>query len=238
MAVETRGTVHMRGEKGPGVVVTVHADGTVLRLESGPESIGEWDVESIGIQSLNDGFAIRAEGEEFVLKTDDDVGIAEEIGIAAASPRLARKVAAAHPPEDRSTEPETKPERPGSGIAAIVFALGGVLVLSGGFFLRESPTMGAAQRTAAEGLEASGRFWFAFVVGGLLMVVVSVTIAIGFRWSRVAAVLTLIGLIVLFALAAQDASSDADFLFAYGFIAAGIVVGVAVLFSGSVADLD
>jgi len=226
----------MRGEAGPGVPVDVHAEGTLLRLGAGPESIGEWDVSAIGIQSLNDGFAIRAEGEEFVLKTEDDVGIAEEIGIATASPRLARKVAAAHPPEERLPEPE--PEQPRSRIGAIVFALGGVLVVAGGFFLRDSPTLSSANRTASEGLQAGGRFWFAFVVGGLLMLAVAVILALGLRFARAAAVLTLITLIVVFALAAQDTSTEADFLFAYGFIAAGIVVGVAVLFSGSVADND
>jgi hypothetical protein len=227
----------MRGEPGPGVPVSIHAEGTVLRLDAGPEAIGQWDVASIGIQSIHDGFAIRAEGEEFVLKTEDDVGLAEEIGIMTASPRLARKVAAAHPPEERP-EPEPEPERPKSAIGAIVFALGGVLVLSGGFFLRESPSLSAAVRTASEGLSAGGRYWFAFVVGGLLMMAVAVILALGLRSARAAAVITLIGLIVVFALAAQDASSDGDFLFAYGFIAAGIVVGVAVLFGGSVAELD
>jgi hypothetical protein len=236
MAVETRGTVQMRGETGPGVVVEVHADGTTLRLVSGPESIGEWDVSAIGIQSLNDGFAIRAEGEEFVLKTEDDAGIAEEIGIAAASPRLARKVAASHPPEERAPEPEPEPESPSSALGAIVFALGGVLVLAGGFFLRESPTLSAAERTASEGLRSGGRFWFAFVVGGLLMAAVAVALASRMRWGRSAAVLVLIVVVVTFALAAQSASADADYLFAYGFIAAGIVVGVGVLFSGTGAD--
>jgi hypothetical protein len=185
---------------------------------------------------LNDGFAIRAEGEEFVLKTDDDAGIAEEIGIAAASPRLARKVAASHPPEVREPEPEPEPEPPSSALGAIVFALGGVLVLAGGFFLRESPTLSAADRTASQGFGSAGSFWFAFVIGGLLMAAVAVALAGKLRWARAAAVLVLIVVVVTFALAAQGASADADYLFAYGFIAAGIVVGVAVLFSGTGAD--
>jgi hypothetical protein len=108
--------------------------------------------------------------------------------------------------------------------------------LSGGFFLRESPTLSAAERSAAEGLQSGGRFWFAFVLGGLLMAAVSIAIAAGYRWARFAAVLVLITLVVMFALSAQAAPPDANDLFAYGFIAGGIVIGVAVLFSGSVGD--
>ena len=85
------GTVQMRGESGPGVEVEVLAEGSRLSLVHHEELIGEWDVGAIGIQSLYDGFAIRAEGEEFVLKTADDVGLAREIGLVAVSPRMGRQ---------------------------------------------------------------------------------------------------------------------------------------------------
>jgi uncharacterized membrane protein YphA (DoxX/SURF4 family) len=240
MAVETRGTVHMRGEAGPPVMVDVRADGPHLQLAAGEERIGDWDVAAIGIQSLNDGFAIRAEGEEFVLRTEDDAGIALEIGISAASPRLARRVAASHPPEERAASEtaasETAPESAKSGLGAIVFALGGVLVLAGGFFLRDDPTLDTSRRTVEAGLQPSGRYWLAFVIGGLLMGGVAVMLAARLRVARAAAVISLILLIVVFGLAAQDTTPDSDFLLAYGFVAGGIVAGVAVLFSGSVAD--
>jgi uncharacterized membrane protein YccC len=236
MAVEIHGTVHMRGETGPGIPVEIQADGGHLVLMSGAEAIGDWDLASIGFQSLNEGFAIRAEGEEFILKTEDDAAIAQEIGIAAASPRMARKVAASQNPVERVPAPE--PEQPKSNLGAIVFALGGILVLSGGFFLRQDPTMSAASRTTAEGLQAGGRFWFAFVIGGLLMAGVAFVLAIGTPWGRVAAVLVLVGLVIVFGIAAQNATPDADFLLAYGFIAGGIVVGVAVLFSGTLGEGD
>lgn len=236
MAIETRGTVHMRGESGPGIPVDIQADGAHLRLLSGEETVGDWDISSIGIQSLNDGFAIRAEGEEFVLKTEDDAAIAREIGISAGSLRLVRKVAASQNSEERVPTPE--PVAPKSNLGAIVFALGGVLVLSGGFFLREDPTLSAMSRTTSEGLQAGGRFWFAFVIGGLVMAGVAVVLAIGRRWARAAAVLVLSGLVILFGIAAQNATPEADFLLAYGFIAGGIVVGVAVLFGGTLGDSD
>ena len=97
----------MRGETTPGVEVEVLADGVRISLLHRDELIGDWEIGDIGIQSLHDGFAIRAEGEEFVLKTDDDAGLAREIGIVAASPRLARKVAASQNQEVPSTaDPE------------------------------------------------------------------------------------------------------------------------------------
>ncbi|HYJ25935.1 MAG TPA: hypothetical protein VE027_13080, partial [Acidimicrobiia bacterium] len=90
------------------------------------------------------GFAIRAEGEEFVLKTDDDVGLAREIGIAAASPRMARKVAASQNQEVPSTaDPDPLVTR--SKLAAIAFALGGVMALASGVLLRDDPTLTAAE---------------------------------------------------------------------------------------------
>jgi hypothetical protein len=219
------------------VPVEIHAEGSHLRLMAGAEAVGDWDVSSIGIQSLNKGFAVRAEGEEFILKTEDDAGIAEEIGLVAASPRLARSMAASHNP----TEPPPTPpaaESPKSDLGAILFALAGVLVLSGGFFLREDPTLSAANRTTLEGLQAGGRFWFAFVLGGLLMVGVGFALAVGVRWARAAAVLLLVVLVVVFGLSAQSATPEADFLLAYGFIAGGVVIGVAVLFSGSLSEND
>lgn len=236
MAVVTSGTVQMRGEPGPGAHVEVQAEGTRLRLLSGAEVVGEWDIGSIGIQSLNDGFAVRAEGEEFVLRTDDDAGIAREIGIATASPRMARSMAAAQDAEAGASPPGLEGAR--SGIGSIVFALAGVLVLSGGFFLREDPTLSAANRTTVEGLQAGGRFWFAFVLGGLIMIGVAFVLALGTRWARFAAVMALVGLVLLFGLAAQGATPETDSLLAYGFIAGGIVVGVAVLFAGSLGEDD
>ena len=227
----------MRGDSGPGVPVEIHAEGSLLRLLSGTEALGEWDVATIGIQSLNKGFAVRADGEEFILRTDDDAGIAEEIGITAASPRLARSMAAAHNPSP-APDSEPEPEPPKSSVGAIVFALGGVLVLSGGFFLREDPTLSVANRTTSEGLQAGGRFWFAFVLGGLLMVGVAFVLAMGTRWARAAAVLSLIAIVVVFGFAAQSATPEADFLLAYGFIAGGIVVGLGVLFGGGLGDKD
>ncbi len=208
------------------------ADGSRLSILHHAELIGEWDMGAIGIQSLHDGFAIRAEGEEFVLKTDDDVGLAREIGLVAVSPRMARKVAAAQ----NSDRPLAEGDRPvvvRSNVGALTLALGGAMALAGGFLLRDDPALSSAGRTAAGGLGAEGNFWFAFVLGGVLLVAAAFAMARRVKWSRVAAIVAVIGLVIVFGLAAQDATPDADHLLAYGFIAGGLVVGVAVIFTGS-----
>ena len=237
MAVETRGIVQMRGESTPGVEVEVLADGVRISLLHRDELIGDWEIGDIGIQSLHDGFAIRAEGEEFVLKTDDDVGLAREIGIVAASPRLARKVAASQNQEVASTA-DPAPLVIKSNLGAIAFALGGVMALAGGVLLRDDSTLAAAQSSAGQGLGSGGNFWFAFVLGGLLMVGSALAIARRAKWSRMAAIIAVSALVVVFALAARSATPDADHLLAYGFIAGGVVVGIAVIAAGSFGEPD
>jgi hypothetical protein len=109
LAVETHGTVQIKGDNGVGVGVEVFVDQYRIRLVSGNELVGEWEKDRIGVKALNDGFAIKVEGEEFVLKTDSDVAVAEELGLMASTPRMARKVAASHPPEERVAEVEEEP---------------------------------------------------------------------------------------------------------------------------------
>jgi hypothetical protein len=227
----------MRGESGSGVKVEVLAEGSCISLLHHDELIGEWDVGAIGIQSLNGGFAIRAEGEEFVLKTEDDVGLAREIGIVAASPRMARKVAASHN-EDVPMRTDPEPAMVTTNLGAIAFALGGAMALAGGVLLRDDPTLPAAATSPGQGLGVEGNFWFAFVFGGLLMVGTALAIARRTKWSRMAAIIVVTALVAVFGLAARSATADADQLLAYGFIAGGVVVGVAVVFAGSFGEPD
>ena len=213
----------MRGDTSQTIAVQVFADSERLRLLSGNELIGEWEVQGMGIHALSEGFAIRAEGEELILKTDNDVALAEELGLMTSSPRLARKVAASHNVEETAPLPE--PQTPKSNLAAIAFALGGVLILAGGVLLRSAPSVGAE-----EGL--LGPYWLAFSIGGAVMVAVAYLLGLGVRWAQILAVVALAGMIVVFVLAIQDVPPDADDTIAYGVIAGGIVVGVSVLFSG------
>ena len=224
MAVETLGTVRIKSDSGPGVRVDVFVDDVRIRLVSGNELIGEWELAAVGVHVLDNGFSIRADGEEFLLRTEDDVAIAEQLGVATSTPRMARKVAASHNPADQPTEPEETDDAE-SNLPAIGYALAGALILAGGFFLN----LGSSASSSP--LDSDGDYWIAFIAGGVLMVGVAYLIATGSEIARVASMLVLVGLIVVFGFAARDALLDADDLLAYGFIAGGIVVGVAAVFS-------
>lgn len=238
MAFETNGTVRLRDESGPGVAVRIAVDDERLELTAGDESVGDWSIHEIGVHALNEGFVIRAEGEELVLISADDAGLAEEMGLVAATPRLARRVAARHnppepPPAPQSDEPISVP----SHVGAIAFALGGVLVLLGAALLRSAGDGSSLSRGTTEVVEGLGiDFWVAFLVGGLLIVALAYVLSIGARWARIGAILLVAILVVLFGVAVGDTATDSGHLTAYGFIAGGLVVGVAVLFSGSLAD--
>lgn len=235
MAVELDGTVRMRSDTGPGVGVRVLARNRKIRLVSGNELVGEWPVADIGIQALQDGFSIKAEGEEFILTTNDDVAFAEEIGISAASPRLARRIAMRGNPEE--PEPAEEPPVISSKLGAIGFALAGALVVMGGVFLNDRTESGVGAFRAQPESE-SFEFWLAFVIGGALMIAVAYIMSIGTRIARSIAIVLLACLVVVFGFAVSQATASAGELTAYGFVAGGLVVGVAVLFSGSLSQSD
>lgn len=237
MAVRTRGIVQLRGESGSPLPVDVFVDKSRITLRSGPQVIGDWETGSYGIKSLDEGFAIWVEGEEAILKTDDDVAIAIELGLWTSSVRMARRVAAAKRPTELPW-PDPPPREERSHVGAIAFALAGVLVLAGAMILRADPALSAAERTAQEGLGAPGRFWFAFALGGMIMLLSALALAGRARWGRAAAILSVTGLVVVFGIAAQRATPEADNMLAYGFIAGGIIIGVAVLFGGLLGERD
>jgi peptidoglycan/LPS O-acetylase OafA/YrhL len=220
MAVETVGVLTLRGDTGPGVPVRVFAAERRLKLVSGGDVIGDWDVTSLGIHALQDGFAIRAAGEEFVLRSEDDPLLAEELGMVAVSPRLARRVAALHPPEE---PPEPEPlEVEETRVGAIVFALGGVLVLTGGFLLR-------FYIVGPQPSQPGGAYQWPFMLGGAVMVAVGVAMAVEVPRSRLAALVVLGAVVVSLGFALGGSRGDTGLLTAFAFVAGGVVVAVAAL---------
>lgn len=231
MAVELAGTVRMRDDSGDETHVRVEVDGNTLRLKSGDEVLGEWPSKEIGIHSLNEGFVLRVEGEELLLITEDDAVFAEALDLKAVSPRLAKQVAARHRPEE--TPLPTDPEREPSRVGSIAFALSGALVVVGASVLGSGDaSVPRGQAEVAGNLE----FWLAFTIGGVLMIATAYILSVGARWGRLAAILSLLLVTVLFGLAVSDTPTDATHLTAYGFLAGGLVIGVAVLFGGYIQD--
>jgi hypothetical protein len=227
------GNVRMRGDTGPAVRVRVVADNGRLRLVSGNELVGDWLVADIGMSVLQEGFNLKAEGEEFILRTEDDVALAEEIGVAAASPRLARRLAARHNPEEPVEAAEPPPIS--SNLAAVGFAVAGALVMLGGVFLDLAGDNGGSGVPDPEPLNGGG-LWF--IVGGALMIGAAFVMSVGARLARAIAGVALLAMIVVFGIAVSDATTGTTHLTAYGFIAGGLVVGVAVLSSGSLRQTD
>ncbi len=58
--------------------------------------IGMWRVGDLGIRGKDDGFHMRAGGDEMIIDLSDDVGFALEVGLQSASPRLRRRMGAAY----------------------------------------------------------------------------------------------------------------------------------------------
>lgn len=227
MAVETTGRLLTPKEEGPGAPVLILAEGRRLRVTRGQEVVGDWDVDQIGIHALDDRFVIRVEGEDLVLKAEKDAELALELGIAVASPRLARRMAALHNPEDLplvSTQMEDQAEEP-SRLGPIAYALGGVLVLIGGILVR------AVVLSGPVGKSRTG-FWPLFMLGGLLMMLVAILLALGRTWAKNLAYLALVGILAGLAVVATDVVTDPSHLTAYGFVAGGLVVGVAAVVWG------
>ena len=237
LAVRTRGTVHFPGDADAPLPVAVVADEGRLALTAGSHLIGDWEPGTYGFKSVADGFLIWAEGEELFLETEDDVGLAVEMGLGTATLRLARKTAASQRRADPPW-PDPEPEEDRFQVAAIAFALAGVMVLAGGVFLRDDPTLSSAQRAVRDGLGPGGGFWLAFILAGAVIVLAAIALGTRRRWARSVAVVSVAGPVVVFGLAAQEATPEADHLLAYGFIAGGIVIGVAVLFGGLLGERD
>lgn len=94
MKADMTGSVRMAGDVGRGVEVQVHLEEETLTLvAAGGGELGTWPLSDVGIASKPDGFHLRLEGEEVVLRTDDDAHFALALGIATPTSRLARQMA-------------------------------------------------------------------------------------------------------------------------------------------------
>ncbi len=232
MAVELTGTVQMDGDLGPVTNVRVKFSGDRLSITVGEDVLGEWAASEIGIHPLNKGFSIRAEGEEFLLRTEDDAALADEMDLKTASPRLARQVAARHRPED--PEPSSAPRAIPTRVGPIAFALSGALMVVGATFLRNTGSDVTTGRGGAEVIGGIGlEFWLAFTIVGVSVVAVAYALAIEAPWARNAAVALVVVTVALFGLVVSETPSDSGHLTAYGFLGGGLAVGVAVVFSGN-----
>ena len=73
------------------VLVDLTAERMILHTNS--KVLGDWALDELLIRGEDDGFHVRLEGEEVIIRTNDDPGLALELGLRSASPRLRRQMA-------------------------------------------------------------------------------------------------------------------------------------------------
>jgi hypothetical protein len=112
------------------------------------------------------------------------------------------------------------------------------MAIAGGLLLRADASLSSTETTIWAGFGRGGNFWSLFVLGGILMLGVALIMARRLGWARQAAICVVAVFVILFGLAAQSIPPDSDHLLAYGFIAGGVVVGIAVVFAGSFGEQD
>lgn len=87
------GSLRMASPDSPVLQVRIDLDAERMVLHTGSTVLGDWALEQMLIRGEDDGFHIRVEGEEAIIQTNDDPGMALEIGLRSASPRLRRQMA-------------------------------------------------------------------------------------------------------------------------------------------------
>ena len=80
----------MHGDDESPLDVVIDLENERMLIRTRTMVLGEWSLSDVGVQSANDGFHLRIEGEQVILTTQDDAGFATEIGLRSASPRLRR----------------------------------------------------------------------------------------------------------------------------------------------------
>ena len=73
------------------VLVDLTSERMILHTDS--KVLGEWALDELLIRGEDAGFHDHLEGEEVIIRTNDDPGLALELGLRSASPRLRRQMA-------------------------------------------------------------------------------------------------------------------------------------------------
>lgn len=87
------GSMRMSDPDSATVRVLVDLTGERMLLHTGSRVLADWSLEELRIRGEDDGFHIRIGGEEAIISTNDDPGMALELGLRSASPRLRRQMA-------------------------------------------------------------------------------------------------------------------------------------------------
>lgn len=88
------GSLRMANLDSSALQVVVDLTEERMLLQAGSDVLAEFPLDGLLIRGEDDGFHIRVEGEEAIIRTNDDPGLALELGLRSASPRLRRQMAA------------------------------------------------------------------------------------------------------------------------------------------------
>lgn len=87
------GSLRMPGEAGPGLKVVIDlTDDSHLHISAAQDLIGDWPLKEVGIRAADDGFHLIAEGEEVILRTENDPAFAVAVGLRNAPTLLRRQM--------------------------------------------------------------------------------------------------------------------------------------------------
>ena len=90
---EFEARLRLHGDAGPPLGVLIDVSDGHLHLNAGGTEVADWPIEDIRVTALEDGFHVRAEGEDVVLEVDDDARFAVELGLRSAHPDLRKRMA-------------------------------------------------------------------------------------------------------------------------------------------------
>ncbi len=88
------GTLRMPDDTGLSLGVQIDLSESRLRVSAGDSEIGDWHLDDILVKAEDDGFHLRAEGEEVILRVDRDAEFAVDLGLRNAPPMLRRRMSA------------------------------------------------------------------------------------------------------------------------------------------------
>lgn len=88
------GWLRIPGDSEPPLGVEIDLTDDRFVVTAGDAQVGNWSRDEIRISALQDGFHLRAEGEEVVLDVTDDARFALDLGLRNAHPNLRRRMAA------------------------------------------------------------------------------------------------------------------------------------------------
>ena len=82
------GSLKLAGNEAPVRVAIDLTDDHVIRISAETIEIGEWTIEQVAMKALEDGFHMIADGEELIIRTNNDPAFALAMGIRNAPTQL------------------------------------------------------------------------------------------------------------------------------------------------------